>query len=56
MTPGKFKNQSIGIEVEAKTEWNDTQYESVKQLIKWIATNYNKDLKISDILTHSQID
>lgn len=52
-----FQNHSIGIEVEAaaRKERSDPQYKAVQSLLKWIAENYNPDLTVSDVLTHSQI-
>ncbi len=52
-----FKDHSIGIEVEADAgkEWTDAQYKAVQSLLKWIAKNYNSNLKASDVITHSQI-
>lgn len=52
-----FANHSIGIEVEADAgkEWSNDQYNAIQSLLKWIAQRYNPELKVSDILTHSQI-
>ena len=57
LSTADFKNESIGIEVEARAgeQRNTAQYLAVKQTLKWTAHTYNRNLQASDILAHGQV-